>query len=691
MSVLRRRHPRPARPGRSPRLRWSSSATTTTTPAARLTASTAPSRPPWPRRRPPTTGPPRRRGDPDDWPLDPVPPGRARGDLRHPQLARQSSLMTWTRSPDRNLGLPCRTRHPSPRQRSGGRVSWCPVHRSTRSSSVGMQWNRSARRAGRCVMSVVNFGQSRDRRCSRTFSRSRHNPGPLIEAIDAWLGRDRRPREVLSDQRPHFPGREAGEAFGIRFVGGRLEYHGVGAGVRHPLSGLRHRLRIPGNAEVRYRGGAPLLEFGPEPPGRVRPGRGKQIDDHLVVVRAPARRAPLLDDPPGLAYPVGRGAGREDRPVGRLAGQPQRARPGRAGDDRRCCGRWPVEGDVVELHVPAVHADPLAAQQRPQRGEVLAQQGQRRVRPRADLRHPVLDAMADPYDDPLREQPGQRGGLHRGQRHVAQGYREQADADAQLLCPGQGGGRGRDAALLEAVLPEPQLGKARVVGGAGHVAQPFGRELRAEHRAESSHAPILTSATPASSERYALRKRWQPADPSRQVLAAQERLIVAPVPASSRTAQAEVRRAAANERWMDVLTFGAATCRLVAEDSVPLAFSTVVSARVVAAVQVIDPETLAPVVLMVVWMVPLHEAELPNEVPAARAGWAASALSASPTHAATRGRASTRSIFVPPRSRIGPERHGTDIFRVTRRNRATWYYRRSPSTRARSPAPRCWG
>jgi hypothetical protein len=117
-------------------------------------------------------------------------------------------------------------------------------------------------------------------------------------------------------------------------------------------------------------------------------------------------------------------------------------------------------------------------QQRPQRGDVLTQHGHRGCRPGADLGHPVLHPVPDADDRPVAEHPVQRGDLHRGQRDVAERDGQDADAHPQPGGPGQGGrGRG-DAAVEEAVLPQPELLEAGLVGGAGDAAQSLGRILR---------------------------------------------------------------------------------------------------------------------------------------------------------------------------------------------------------------------
>jgi hypothetical protein len=114
-------------------------------------------------------------------------------------------------------------------------------------------------------------------------------------------------------------------------------------------------------------------------------------------------------------------------------------------------------------------------QQLAHRGRVLAQQRHGRLRADPDLAHPVEDAVTQPRHEPAGEQPGHRGDLHRRQRRVAQRDRQQPDADLQPLAPGQRGRRGGQAALQEAVLPQPQLVDARRLGGLDDPPQILGR------------------------------------------------------------------------------------------------------------------------------------------------------------------------------------------------------------------------
>ena len=99
--------------------------------------------------------------------------------------------------------------------------------------------------------------------------------------------------------------------------------------------------------------------------------------------------------------------------------------------------------------------------------------------------------MAEAGDRPAAGQPVQRGDLHRGQGGITERHRHDADADAQPFGPGERGGRGRHPTGEKAVLPEPELLEAGLIGGAGDGAEAFGRVLRKDDGAEGGHAPIL--------------------------------------------------------------------------------------------------------------------------------------------------------------------------------------------------------
>jgi len=73
--------------------------------------------------------------------------------------------------------------------------------------------------------------------------------------------------------------------------------------------------------------------------------------------------------------------------------------------------------------------DTVTVQEFAYRGPLLAQQHRRRLRPGSDRAHPVEHTVTQPWYKPFRDQPGQRGDLHRHQRRSAQRHRKRADAD----------------------------------------------------------------------------------------------------------------------------------------------------------------------------------------------------------------------------------------------------------------------
>ena len=62
--------------------------------------------------------------------------------------------------------------------------------------------------------------------------------------------------------------------------------------------------------------------------------------------------------------------------------------------------------------------------------------------------------MADADDRPAGKHPFQRRDLHRGYGDVAERHGQDANADPQVIGPGERGRGGADAAFAEAVLPE---------------------------------------------------------------------------------------------------------------------------------------------------------------------------------------------------------------------------------------------
>ena len=152
----------------------------------------------------------------------------------------------------------------------------------------------------------------------------------------------------------------------------------------------------------------------------------------------------------------GRAAG-EDHAITDFAGQRKGFRALGAeehGHSRR--GRVP-QLHAIKSDIPARHRDRFTVEQRPQRAPIFAQQSQGGGGSYARLAHPVQDAVADPRQQPAGVQSPERGKLHRHEGDIAQGHRQQADADAQPVGGGERGCRARDSALGKAVLPQPQL------------------------------------------------------------------------------------------------------------------------------------------------------------------------------------------------------------------------------------------
>ena len=152
---------------------------------------------------------------------------------------------------------------------------------------------------------------------------------------------------------------------------------------------------------------------------------------------------------------------------------------------------------LVEVHVAAVDRHLLTVEEPAQGGEVLLEQRHRRGHPAADLPHPVLHAVTDARDEPAGEDAVQGGHLHGCQRHVAQRRGHQPDPDPDLLRGAQGGRGARDPALLEAVLPDPEVVEV-LVGGSGQGQQRLGRQAGDEHNAESGCHHDIVAPTPDS-------------------------------------------------------------------------------------------------------------------------------------------------------------------------------------------------
>jgi hypothetical protein len=157
------------------------------------------------------------------------------------------------------------------------------------------------------------------------------------------------------------------------------------------------------------------------------------------------------------------------------------------------------EPNALELHVAPVRRHGLAGEQRADGADGLLERHQPVGRPRADLPHPRLDAVAERHGEPARVHARQARDLHRGHCGVAHGDRQQPDADAKLVGRRERGGGHREPAGEEAVLDQPQLGKAVALGVARERGQLLGRPLGPEQDAEPVGHSGHRSPRPASS------------------------------------------------------------------------------------------------------------------------------------------------------------------------------------------------
>lgn len=149
---------------------------------------------------------------------------------------------------------------------------------------------------------------------------------------------------------------------------------------------------------------------------------------------------------------------------------------------------------MVEADVVAVHRHLLAVQEGAEGNHVLAKEVDGGRGTRADLSHPVLDAVADGQTEPAREQPGHRRDLHRRDRHVPQRRRHEAQPDGELLGARERCGGGRDAGSEEAVLPHPQTRDAEALGLSGGLDEVLGRQLGAvDGSDDGGHGSTLSS------------------------------------------------------------------------------------------------------------------------------------------------------------------------------------------------------
>ncbi len=203
-------------------------------------------------------------------------------------------------------------------------------------------------------------------------------------------------------------------------------------------------------------------------------------------MRAPGPSRPLtslphrrqgLDDAARID-PSLRGGVVQDHPVGELAGQGQGLGSPCAHEQLGHGGRRPTQLHVLEMHVAAVPRDALAGQQVTHCLQVLAQQCEGGGDTDSGLAHPVQDAVAEARAEPMGKHARQRRDLHGGERRGPQGRRHDPDADPQMLGRTQDRSGRCDAAAREAVLPQPQVVQPRGLGGACHLEDALGGQVR---------------------------------------------------------------------------------------------------------------------------------------------------------------------------------------------------------------------
>ena len=208
----------------------------------------------------------------------------------------------------------------------------------------------------------------------------------------------------------------------------------------------RHRPRS-GEAPPTFRRPRPAISFasatnvGPQPSGSSSP-----------CARRPARAIPR-----GPAVPT--------RIVGGTAGGLSRA------TERR-------------LHERARGVDRLAGEQPPDRGHHLAERGQPLRGPGVDLGHPRLDPVTEGHRESAGEHPAEGANLHRDDRRVAHGGREQPDAHMDALRGRERGRSERQPARQETVLDHPELVVPERLGASCERRQVLGRCVRRKDEAD---------------------------------------------------------------------------------------------------------------------------------------------------------------------------------------------------------------
>src|SRR5665647_2196931 len=259
--------------------------------------------------------------------------------------------------------------------------------------------------ANRRFVAVHSKRSTRSTRSRSRKSRRSPPPPPWRSRCCKSTGPFDRPvvRAASVHQGPNLARDETYEAFWIGVVGGGLQDNRVGAGVGPPPDGLSHGRRVPGNPDLLSQVVPPgtLLCF--QAPRCSRAGCGQQVHGDRVRLAPPASEAPLFDELARVAHAVRAGAAGEDRPVGDLPAQSERAWPARSHGEGGHRQRWPVQANLVQANVTSRRRDHLTAQQGAQCHHVLAQQRDRGLDPYPYLAHPVLDTMTHPHDDPARE------------------------------------------------------------------------------------------------------------------------------------------------------------------------------------------------------------------------------------------------------------------------------------------------
>ncbi len=200
---------------------------------------------------------------------------------------------------------------------------------------------------------------------------------------------------------------------------------------------------------------------------------------------------------------------REDRTVGRPAGEFERTRADDARHDRRWLGGRMDQANALDVHGPPVDVGLLTREERAHGGDGLLQQRERAGGRRAHPRHPLGHTVPDPGDETAGERAGQGGELHAEQGRVAQGCGGDADADADTGRRGQGQRRRGDGPGPRQILDHPQVVRPLFLHRGGEVGEVFWALVPVEHYAEagpagrqSGHSPTVRAGRGAVPSGY---------------------------------------------------------------------------------------------------------------------------------------------------------------------------------------------